>query len=49
MQRRVPVTVRRGQKRLHRVEVQPGLSSGVASQSTRGKIIPGAGRAEAKA
>lgn len=49
MQRKEPGRVKRGQKRLHRVEGQPGLSSGGHQSEHQGKIIPGAGGAEAKA
>ena len=48
MQGRVPLTVRRGQERLHGAGVQAGLRSGSHQRST-GKSIAGTGRTEAKA
>lgn len=38
----VTVTIKRGQERLHRVEVRPGPSSGGLQSEHQGKIIPGA-------
>lgn len=48
MQRRAPVTIKRRQEKLHRVEVRPGPSSGGFQSEHQGKIIPGAETAETK-